>query len=94
MGLSLSLLGDAKAQAPPKVVLVPPMFERDLRARSRFAKSSYQYLFSKPNMKWLFSDLLDMRGPQAVAYFSPPADENLNVKAKIGLASSAIIHRS
>jgi hypothetical protein len=35
----------------PKTVLVPPMFERDLKARSRMVKSSYDYLFAKPSLR-------------------------------------------
>jgi hypothetical protein len=45
---------------PPKTVLVPPMFERDLKARSRMAKSSYDYLFSKPSLRWLFGDYMGL----------------------------------
>lgn len=37
---------------------VPPMFERDLKARSRMVKSSYDYLFAKPALRWLFDDYM------------------------------------
>ena len=58
MGISPSL--------PTKYVLVPPCFERDLRARSRLAKNSYDYAGTRRAMKWLLHDLLDLNGPGAV----------------------------
>jgi hypothetical protein len=39
----------------PKTVLVPPMFERDLKARSRMVKSSYDYLFAKPSLRCCYN---------------------------------------
>lgn len=42
----------------PNVVLVPPLFERDHKARSRMAKSSYDYLFCRPALRWLFNDYM------------------------------------
>lgn len=44
---------------PPQV---PPLFERDLKARSRMIKSSYDYLFAKPSLRWLFGDYLPPPG--------------------------------
>ena len=44
--------------AEPDVVLVPPIFERDFRGRSRMAKSGYHYQFGRPALKWLFHDYL------------------------------------
>lgn len=35
------------------------MFERDLKARSRMVKSSYDYLFAKPSLRWLFEDYMN-----------------------------------
>lgn len=49
--------GDA-APEPPRVVLVPPLFERDYKGRSRMAKSSYDTGFNKLRMKWLFNEYL------------------------------------
>ena len=46
------------AAPPPPVVLVPPLFERDYRGRSRMVKSSFDYAFGKPLLKWLFHDYL------------------------------------
>ncbi|KAK9829351.1 hypothetical protein WJX72_005325 [[Myrmecia] bisecta] len=51
MGAALSA-----AEEPPKVVLVPPMWERDIHGRSRFLKSSYDTLFGKPALRRLFAD--------------------------------------
>jgi hypothetical protein len=79
------------AAKPKKVLLVPPMFERDLRMRSRFSKSSFGYLFAKPSMKWLMADLLDVTGPKAVLHFTPPADPSFTVKAKLSLDASESI---
>jgi hypothetical protein len=57
MGLDYSkLLVGSKADAAPKTVLVPPLFERDLKARSRMVKSAYEYQFAKPALRWLFKD--------------------------------------
>lgn len=45
MGILLStfnsMFSDAEGQAPPSVVLVPPLLIRERKGRSRFAKSSY-----------------------------------------------------
>ena len=43
---------------PEGIVLVPPLFERDFRGRSRMCKSSYDWLFCKPGLKWLFNDYI------------------------------------
>ncbi|PSC76152.1 solanesyl diphosphate synthase [Micractinium conductrix] len=69
---------------PPQVVLVPPLLERERKGRSRFAKSSYEYLFAKPQLKQLFGDYLggDLRG---IISFSPPEDQRVNVTAKLGV---------
>ena len=50
------LLKKKKKDAEPDVVLVPPIFERDFRGRSRMAKSGYHYQFGRPALKWLFHD--------------------------------------
>ena len=40
------------------VVLVPPLFERDFRGRSRMTRSAYDWMFCKPGLKWLFNDYI------------------------------------
>ena len=45
------LEGPEYHQPKPKLVLVPPLFERDHRGRSRMAKSSYDWLFAKPALR-------------------------------------------
>ena len=49
----------------------PPLFERDHKGRSRLAKSSYDFLFCKPNLRWLFNDYLPC-GFKSLLHFSPP----------------------
>jgi len=58
MGADFSKLLATSTPEKPKTVLVPPMFERDLKARSRMVKSSYDYLFAKPSLRWLFDDYM------------------------------------
>jgi hypothetical protein len=58
MGLDFSKLLATTPPNKPKTVLVPPMFERDLKARSRMVKSSYDYLFAKTSLRWLFGDYM------------------------------------
>lgn len=41
---------------------VPPLFERDLRLRSRMAHSSYDFMFAKPALRFLFDDYLQPSG--------------------------------
>ena len=40
------------------LVLVPPLFERDFRGRSRMTASAYDWMFCKPGLKWLFNDYI------------------------------------
>lgn len=83
MGQALSSLTQpAEAQPPPQFVLVPPMFERDLKGRSRFTKSSYDFLFAKRQLKWLFHDYLQP-GWHGGLFLSPPDDPRASVKAKL-----------
>ena len=86
MGILFSSL--AAPEAPPAVVLVPPLLERERKGRSRFAKSSYDRLFGKPQLAMLFGDYLsnDIRG---VIHFAPPEDERINVTAKLGVPRPA-----
>ncbi|KAF8061130.1 ENV9 [Scenedesmus sp. PABB004] len=76
-----SMLGNATPEKP-KTVLVPPMFERDVKARSRMVKSSYDYLFAKPALRWLFGDYFGP-GLNASLLFAPSLDPRLSVKAKL-----------
>ena len=52
----------SSAEKPPPqpkgLVLVPPLFERDHRGRSRMTGSSYDWMFCKPGLKWLFNDYM------------------------------------
>lgn len=41
---------------------MPPLFERDLRMRNRMAHSSYDYMFAKPAMRFLFDDYVNALG--------------------------------
>ena len=72
---------------PPKIVLVPPYIERDVRFRSRFSKPSYDYMFGKKQIKLLLSDFFG-DGLQGALFFSPPADPDISSKGKIGLNRS------
>lgn len=72
----------------PEVVLVPPLLERDHRGRSRMVKSSYDFQFSKPQLKWLFRDYL-WGGASSLLRFSPPEDRRLSVKANFGTSLDA-----
>jgi hypothetical protein len=92
MGASLSSLagsvggggngGNGKKPAE-KHVLCPPLFERDLKARSRLSKSSYDYLFAKPALRWLLGDYFES-GLNSVLFFAPPLDPRISIKAKLG----------
>ncbi|GAB4816115.1 hypothetical protein N2152v2_003161 [Parachlorella kessleri] len=74
----------ATPEVPPNVVLVPPLLDRERKGRSRFAKSSYDRLFAKPQLNILFGDYLaqDVRG---LLHFTPPEDERISVLAKLGV---------
>ena len=81
MGAAASfLLGDK--EEINEVVLVPPLFERDHKGRSRLAKSSYDFLFIKPNLRWLFNDYLPVGAVKSILYFSPPEDPRISVTAR------------
>ena len=68
MGQILSYL---EPELHNEVVLVPPLFERDHKGRSRLSKSSYDFLFCKPNLRWIFNDYLPC-GLKTLLHFSPP----------------------
>jgi len=84
MGLSMSRndgSGSASLKsAPPPVVLVPPLFERDLRMRNRMAHSSYDYMFAKPAMRFLFDDYVNALG-RTWLNFRPTEDPRVSVAA-------------
>ena len=65
-----------------RVVLVPPLFERDHRGRSRMANSSYDWLFAKPALKWLFHDYLD-NNAHALLRLSPGEDPRVSITARV-----------
>ena len=72
-----------------EVVLVPPLFERDHKGRSRLSKSSYDFLFCKPNLRWLFNDYLPC-GLKSLLHFSPPEDPRVSVTVRLGLADAGL----
>ena len=70
---------------PPSVVLVPPLLERDRKGRSRYSQSSYDCLFSQPQLSALFDDYL-YQDERAVLHFSPQQeDQHVSVVAKLGV---------
>ncbi|DBA96333.1 hypothetical protein WJX82_004926 [Trebouxia sp. C0006] len=74
-------LVESKSEPPPRVVLVPPLFERDHRGRSRMANSSYDFLFAKPALKWLFHDYID-NNAHALLRLSPGEDPRVSITAR------------
>ncbi len=64
------------------MVLVPPLFERDHRGRSRIANSSYDWLFAKPALKWLFHDYID-NNAHALLRLSPGEDPRVSITARV-----------
>jgi hypothetical protein len=84
------LEGPEYYQPKPKLVLVPPLFERDHRGRSRMAKSSYDWLFAKPALRWLFHDYLD-NGARAIMRISPTEDPRISITAR--LANSLVVQQ-
>ena len=81
MGIVTSFLSGEHEEIH-EVVLVPPLFERDHKGRSRLAKSSYDFLFIKPNLRWLFNDYIPVGAVKSILYFSPPEDPRISVTAK------------
>jgi hypothetical protein len=75
------------SDAPPPVVLVPPLFERDLRLRTRMAHSSYEYMFGKPALRFLLEDYMQ---PSARAWlnFRPAEDTRISVSAALDTPTS------
>lgn len=63
-------------------MLVPPLFERDHRGRSRMANSSYDWLFAKPALKWLFHDYID-NNAHALLRLSPGEDPRVSITARV-----------
>ncbi|KAL3692355.1 hypothetical protein R1sor_006006 [Riccia sorocarpa] len=65
-----------KAEAPPPVVLVPPLFERpQLTERSRMLESSYDLLFSKLARAKLFRDYFEEADYTLGRIILQPADD-------------------
>ena len=81
MGIVTSFLSGEQEEIH-EVVLVPPLFERDHKGRSRLAKSSYDFLFIKPNLRWLFNDYIPVGAVKSILYFSPPEDPRISVTAR------------
>ena len=61
---------------------MPPLFERDHKGRSRMAKSSYDFQFAKPQLKWLFRDYL-RSDAGSLLHFSPPEDPRVSITARV-----------
>ncbi|KAK9838327.1 hypothetical protein WJX81_004859 [Elliptochloris bilobata] len=72
----------AEQEQVSEVVLVPPLFERDHKGRSRMAKSSYDFLFCKAQLKWLFNDYL-RPGGRSLLHFSPAEDPRMSITARL-----------
>ena len=47
------------------------------------AKSSYDFQFAKPQLKWLFRDY-NRADARSLVYFSPPEDPRVSITARIG----------
>lgn len=74
-------------EAPPRVVLVPPLFDGpQFATRSRMAASSYEILFSKVARKALFSDYY-AQADQLLAriMLKPPEDPNVDFIATVSI---------
>ncbi|MEW5313244.1 MAG: hypothetical protein WDW38_004828 [Sanguina aurantia] len=84
------LMGGPKE--PPKVVLVPPMFERDLRSKARFAQSAYEHLFAKKAVHRLLHDYLQ---PEIMGQLmlSPKADPRVSVATRVGTKGGSMTLR-
>lgn len=46
------------------------------------AKSSYDYQFSQPALRWLFNDYMSPNFP-ATFYFRPPEDPRMSLKGRL-----------
>ncbi|KAG2430984.1 hypothetical protein HYH02_013516 [Chlamydomonas schloesseri] len=88
------LTGGAGVQPepPPKVVLVPPFFQRDVRGLSRFCRSSYDYLASRKQLSRLLRDHLqpEVRGGLLL---SPPDDQRVSVRARLRHGGGSMVLR-
>ncbi|PNW79542.1 hypothetical protein CHLRE_08g358552v5 [Chlamydomonas reinhardtii] len=88
------LTGGANTQLepPPKVVLVPPFFQRDVRGLSRFCRSSYDYLGSRKQLSRLLRDHLqpEVRGGLLL---SPPDDQRVSVRARLRHGGGSMVLR-
>ena len=47
------------------------------------AKSSYDFQFAKPQLKWLFRDY-NRANARSLLYFSPPEDPRVSITARLG----------
>jgi hypothetical protein len=87
MGLSLSALAD-KAE-PVKVVLVPPMFERNAGGvaevlKPRWVESAYNGLGSKRRMRALLEDFgVGSSAVQGFLFLQPPQADQLVVLSSV-----------
>ena len=78
MGDWTSVLGDwiTKAEPPPPVVLVPPLFDfPPLAVRSKMAKSSYDFLFNQGIKGMPFGDYFEKSGKMMAKIMLKPIDD-------------------
>lgn len=98
MGDFLSNLGSVFSglarppEAPPPVVLVPPMFQRDVQDMSRFARSSYDTLASRRALSRLLHDHLAPE-PSGALLLSPPGDPRVSVRAALRQGGGSMVLR-
>ncbi|GIL82275.1 hypothetical protein Vretimale_7241 [Volvox reticuliferus] len=92
MGAFMSVPDQSSPPHPPKVVLVPPLFQRDVRGLSRFCRSSYDYLGNRKQLTRLLRDHLspELRG---MLLLSPPDDPRVSVRAKMRQAGGSMVLR-
>ena len=65
-----------KAEPPPPVVLVPPLFDfPPLATRSRMVESSYDFLFTKVSRACLFADYFEESGKMMAKIMLRPVDD-------------------
>lgn len=79
-----------RAPPPKDLVLVPPLFERDFRGRSRMTGSSYDWMFCKPGLKWLFNDYMRQKDTFGIWRLRPSDDPRLTVHARLSVLNKEL----
>ncbi len=82
---------NAAPATPAKVILVPPIFEKDLYDRSRFASATaaYDLVLARPQLQRLFSQHVPDNLYKGAVFFSPPAEERLSLEAALAPGNGA-----